>query len=69
MAKTKKDVAELKWQCPVCEDIRYSKEYIPVPGIDQDDKPTIYQAGHHYECKGCSVKFGNPRLFNKLKVS
>lgn len=68
MTKTKKPTKSLKWQCPVCGDIRYDKVTIPMTGYDQSGNATIYQGGQHYECRGCSVKFGSPRRFNKVKV-
>jgi len=69
MAKTKKPTEELSWQCPVCGDIRYDRDYIPVPGYSDGDssKLKIYQASSYFYCKGCTVHFSNPRLFNKIK--
>ena len=57
-----------KWQCPICGDKRYQKYGgldIPVIKITKGKSvPTTAHLGQHFMCKGCSVFFSNPRLFN-----
>jgi len=62
---------EVKWQCPVCGDKRYQKYGgVTVPAISIDSfnstgtPNTSVHMGQHFMCKGCSVFFSNPRLFN-----
>jgi len=73
MAKTKKPPGEIKWQCPICGDIRYEKVAgIPVVGKYTDpDHPKFGEEkailmGGHFTCKGCSVRFGNPAGFSNV---
>ncbi len=76
MAKTKKPQSEIKWQCPVCGDIRYQKiAGIPVQGVYTDPEhekfgqnKTILMGGY-FSCRGCSVHFNSPTLFNKMRIS
>ncbi len=58
------------WECPICGDQRYQKYGgTPVTGKNQDGIVTTVHYGRHFMCKGCSVFFSNPRLFNAEAVA
>lgn len=61
-----------KWVCPICGSNayqRYGGVSLPAIRIDESAKPPkykniSYKMGTHFMCKGCSVFFSNPRIFN-----
>lgn len=65
-----------EWECPVCGSRAYQRYgSITIPAVkflkNKDDKEirvdTQMKTGQHFMCKGCSVFFGNPRIFNRNK--
>ena len=62
-----------KWNCPVCNNKayqRYGGVSVPASKIEEvgQDKTEITRVhvkiGKHFICRGCSVHFSNPTLFN-----
>jgi hypothetical protein len=53
---------------------RYGGVKVPATRIDESTVPptqsqTSMVTGKHFMCKGCSVHFGNPNLFNAVNVA
>ena len=65
MAKTKQE--NPVWQCPVCGDIRYETVKTEAVRVVGNSGQLNYKGVEH-ACRGCSVLFRNPYLFNKKKV-
>lgn len=58
-----------KWKCLVCGHDSYQRYKIVAEGkkINEDsEEKTIFKLSQFY-CKGCSVVFQNPYLFNRLR--
>lgn len=66
----------MKWICPICGNNAYQRFggiTLPAIKVDESQSPpkhekTSYKMGQHFMCKGCSVFFSNPKLFNKVAV-
>lgn len=64
-----------KWTCPVCRGNAYQRFggiTLPAHKIELDATTNkekrnliLFKTGTHFMCKGCSVFFSNPNLFNK----
>ena len=54
-----------EWKCPICNDIRY--ETVQSEKVKTVDGKIAFVGRKHY-CKGCSVLFRDPYLFNKEKI-
>ncbi len=50
-----------KWQCPICGDIRYVT-------IESEKVATGGRQSKHYMCRGCSIMFKKPHLFNVSNI-
>lgn len=69
---------KIKWQCPICDCEAYQKfGGVPLPAIKirEIDKfgpvkmgKTTIRFGTHFMCRGCSVFFSNPKLFNSESI-
>lgn len=68
-------MSEVKWRCPICKGRAYQKYggyTAPAKRYSQNDDgeeivvETTVHMGTHFMCKGCSVFFSNPRLFNDV---
>ena len=65
-----------KWICPICGSNAYQRfggVTLPAIKVDESQSPpkhekTSYKMGQHFMCKGCSVFFSNPKLFNKVAI-
>lgn len=65
------------WECPICGSNayqRYGGVKVPAIRVDESTVPptqtqTSMVTGKHFMCKGCSVHFGNPNLFNAENVA
>ena len=55
------------WQCPVCKDIRY--QTIKSEKVLDPETLTIKWRGKVHICRGCSVMFQDPYLFNLTRMS
>lgn len=65
----------MTWICPICgcnAYQRYGGVNLPAVKIYVDEitgeekrQSTSLRLGTHFMCKGCSVFFGNPNLFNR----
>ena len=74
----------MKWQCPICLCKAYQREggvKLPVDKYETksiDEVPigcnlivkkrSTYTFNKHFRCRGCSVYFDNPKLFNLAHV-
>lgn len=65
------------WECPICGGNAYQKYggfTAPARRIKMNEGGqeeivlTTVHMGTHFMCKGCSVFFSNPYLFNKLNI-
>jgi len=65
MAKTKQE--NPKWQCPICGDIRYETVKTEARRMVGESGQLNYK-GIQHACRGCSVLFRNPHLFNKGRI-
>ena len=63
----------MKWSCPICGGRayqRYGGVYVPAIRFDSSGnqvEETVRKINQHFMCKGCSVHFSNPKLFNGEK--
>ena len=55
------------WTCPICGSRAYQKwgGKMERVSVGNSESPEYRKMGTHYMCKGCSVFFNNPRIFNK----
>ena len=60
---------ENKWVCPICMSRAYQNWGAKMERVTKLDGETSYRKmGGNFMCKGCSVFFNNPRIFNKRAV-
>jgi len=68
---------KVKWQCPICRSRAYQRYGgVTVPAVrfykgagnEERRQPTTMRMGQHFMCKGCTVFFSNPKLFNLVEV-
>ena len=62
------------WECPMCGSNayqRYGGIRVPATQYSKNGEPTqIHKMiNQHFMCKGCSIFFGNPKLFNAKKIA
>ena len=56
---------EITWQCPVCLDVRY--ETVRSEKVLKEGGGFVF-VGKQHSCKGCSVLFRDPYLFNNVRL-
>ena len=62
------------WECPVCHSNAYQRYgAVPLPAKKIDGRgnetETTVKFGGYFQCKGCSLHFSNPNLFNAANVA
>lgn len=62
------------WVCPVCGNRAYQRYGgVYVPAVEyynggKSKREILKKVGQHFMCKGCSVHFSNPKIFNAEKI-
>ena len=72
MSQETQDRSKDKWQCPVCLSRAYQRvrdkaepaKAVSGSGPSERSEKITYRMTKHFFCKGCSVMFNNPNLFN-----